>query len=33
MTFADQFDKILVNDQLEVAEQEALEMIKAFLDD
>ena len=33
MTFADQFDKILVNDQLEGAEQEALEMIKAFLDD
>ena len=33
MTFADQFDKILVNDQLEVAEQEALEMLNAFLDD
>ncbi len=33
MSFADQFDRILVNDQLEVAEQEAWEMLKAFLDD
>ena len=31
LTFAPQFDRILVNDNLEVAEQEALAIVKAFL--
>lgn len=31
LTFAPQFDRILVNDNLEVAEQEALAIVKEFL--
>ena len=31
MTFAPQFDHVVVNDVLEVAEAEALEIIKSFL--
>ncbi len=31
LTFAPQFDRILVNDNLEVAEQEALDLVKDFL--
>jgi len=33
MTFAPKFDRILVNDDLDVAEAEALEMVKEFLAD
>ena len=32
MTFAPQFDKIIVNDNLEKAKQEALQMVKEFLE-
>lgn len=32
LSFADQFDKVIVNDQLEKAQIEALNTIKAFLD-
>ena len=31
MTFAPQFDKIIVNDDLETAKQETLQVVKAFL--
>lgn len=31
MTFAPQFDRILINDDLETAKQEALEMVREFL--
>ena len=31
MTFAPQFDKIIVNDDLETAKQETLNIVKAFL--
>ncbi len=31
MTFAPQFDRIIVNDNLETAKQEALQVVKAFL--
>ncbi len=31
MTFASQFDRIIVNDDLETAKQEALQVVKAFL--
>ena len=31
LTFADKFDKIVINDKLEYAENDALEAIKAFL--
>ena len=31
MTFAPQFDRILTNDDLETAKQEALEMVREFL--
>ena len=31
MTFAPQFDKIIVNDDLETAKQETLKIVKAFL--
>ena len=31
MTFAPQFDKIIVNDDLEEAKQEALQVVKDFL--
>jgi guanylate kinase len=31
MTFAPQFDKIIVNDNLEEAKQEALQVVKEFL--
>lgn len=31
MTFAPQFDKVVINDQLEVAEEQALTLIKEFL--
>ena len=31
MTFAHQFDKIIVNDDLEEAKQEALQVVKDFL--
>jgi guanylate kinase len=30
MTFAPQFDKIIVNDDLETAKQETLKIVKAF---
>ena len=32
LSFADKFDKIVINDKLEYAEADALEIIKAFLD-
>ena len=32
LTFAPQFDKILINDDLQTAENDAYEMVKAFLD-
>ena len=32
MTFAPQFDKIIVNDDLETAKQETLKIVKAFLE-
>lgn len=32
LSFASQFDKVIVNDQLEKAQSEALEVIKAFLE-
>ena len=32
MTFASQFDKIIVNDDLETAKQETLQVVKAFLE-
>ena len=32
LSFADKFDKIVINDKLEYAEADALEVIKAFLD-
>lgn len=32
MTFAEKFDKVIVNDNLDKAEQEALKIISAFLD-
>jgi guanylate kinase len=31
MTFASQFDHIIVNDDLETAKQETLNIVKAFL--
>ena len=31
MTFASQFDRIIVNDDLETAKQEALQVVKEFL--
>jgi guanylate kinase len=31
MTFASQFDHIIVNDDLEIAKQETLKLVKAFL--
>ncbi len=31
LEFASQFDRIIVNDQLEIAQQEAVETVKAFL--
>ena len=31
LTFAPQFDKVVVNDDLETAKQEALQIVKAFL--
>ena len=31
MTFAPQFDRILVNDDLEVAKQEAVDLLNEFL--
>ena len=33
LTFAPQFDSVIVNDDLEIAKQEALKTIKSFLDD
>lgn len=33
LTFAPQFDCVIVNDDLEIAKQEALKTIKSFLDD
>ena len=33
LTFASQFDKVVVNDDLETAKQEALQTIKGFLND
>jgi guanylate kinase len=33
LTFASQFDHVIVNDDLEIAKQEALKTIKSFLDD
>ena len=33
LTFAAQFDHVIVNDDLEIAKQEALKTIKSFLDD
>ena len=33
LTFAPQFDHVIVNDDLEIAKQEALKTIKSFLDD
>ena len=33
LTFAPQFDRVIVNDDLEIAKQEALKTIKSFLDD
>lgn len=33
LTFASQFDHVIVNDDLEIAKQEALRTIKSFLDD
>jgi len=32
LTFAPQFDRVIVNDDLETAKQEALEVVKAFVD-
>ena len=32
MTFAPQFDRILINDDLDIAKQEALTMVKAFVE-
>jgi guanylate kinase len=32
LTFAKQFDKIIVNDDLETAKQETLQVVKAFLE-
>ena len=32
LSFADKFDKIVINDKLEYAEADALEIIKDFLD-
>ena len=31
MTFAPQFDRVIVNDDLETAKQETLQVVKAFL--
>jgi guanylate kinase len=31
LTFASQFDRVIVNDDLETAKQEALQVVKAFL--
>ena len=32
LSFAEKFDKIVINDKLEYAEADALEVIKAFLE-
>ena len=33
MSFAPQFDRIIVNDDLDVAKQEAVDILRAFLQD